>query len=94
MSEICGDRCPVGLAITHTNDILAGINEPDMAGARGIPTRAERVEKWASTSYDSDITNQSCEKSCRVLRAMIYGSTVGGSGIGVVRSLPHFGQEI
>ena len=81
MSEICGTRCPVYIAITHTNEILAGINESDDFGvARGLPTHAERVEEWASTPYDPDVAQQSCERSCRVLRAMIYSSTVGGVG--------------
>jgi hypothetical protein len=94
MSEICGKLCPVDIAITHTNEILAGIDDSDFAVAKGMPTRAEKVEKWASTAYDADIANQSCERSCKVLRAMVYSATVGGTGIEVLTSLPHFDQEI
>jgi hypothetical protein len=94
MSRICGESCPIAIAIRHTDEIVAGINESDFGVVPGLPTRAENVERWASTSYDADVADQNCERSCRVLRAMIYGHTVGGTGTEVLRALPHFGQEI
>ena len=94
MSEICGKQCPVDIAINHTNEIVAGLGEHPFRVVKGLPTREEKVERWARTPYDKDIADQNCEISCRVLRAMIYSNTVGGTSTDVLRALPKFGQEI
>jgi hypothetical protein len=94
MSEICGPQCPISIAIEHTNEITAGLGEHPFRVATDLPTREERVEKWASTPYDEVISPQSCERSCRVVRAMTYSSTVGGTSVNILRTLPEFGQEI
>lgn len=95
METICGNNCPVSVAREHALEITAGMNEHPYGVASGLPTIKEKIDsRFEMMSFCGALEEQSCERSCRMIRAMIYSTSAGGVASDLIKLLPSLGQEI
>jgi len=96
MSLICNESCPLDVARVHALKVTEGLNEDeaDVNALFRVDRIANSAEKATHTPYDDVMINQSCEISCRALRAMLYSRSVGGDATDVLRLMPELGDEI